>query len=102
MAQTKRSRRGGPAPGEKDKRRSRRRDVSYPVAIENIVDGSAIPCVIQDISETGAKLGLRDLVDVPDEFILRLAENRPASRHCHTVWRAGHSLGVRFVEEDVP
>jgi hypothetical protein len=100
MTATIRSKRPKQALGQKDKRRARRRDVAYPVAIESLVDGTSTPCVIQDVSETGAKLGLSDLADIPDEFILRLAENRAASRHCRIVWQAGHSLGVRFVEEE--
>jgi hypothetical protein len=100
MTVTFRSRRPGQALGQKDKRRARRRDVAYPVAIESLVDGTSTPCVIQDISETGAKLGLKDLADIPDEFILRLAENRAANRHCRIVWKADRSLGVRFVEDE--
>jgi hypothetical protein len=100
MTVTIRSRRPGQALGQKDKRRARRRDVAYPVAIESLMDGASTPCVIQDISETGAKLGLSDLADIPAEIILRLAETRPVSRHCRTVWRSGQSLGVCFVEDE--
>lgn len=94
-----RSSRTGPALGQKDKRRAHRRDVVYPVAIENPADGSSVPCVIQDISETGAKLGLKDLVAIPDEFLLRLSGNRQATRHCRVVWRDEQAVGVRFVED---
>lgn len=94
------SRRSWPAPGKKDKRRSRRQDVVYPVAIENPADGTSRSCVIQDISETGAKLGLKDAAGAPDEFVLRLSGNRNASRHCRIVWRDEHAIGVRFVEQD--
>ncbi len=95
-----RPRRTGPAPGQKDKRRARRQDVVYPVAIENPANGSSVPCVIEDISETGAKLGLKDMASIPDEFVLRLSGNRQASRHCRIVWRGEYAIGVRFVEED--
>lgn len=95
-----RSSRTGPAPGHKDRRRAYRRDIAYPVAIENPADGIRVPCVIQDVSETGAKLGLKDLAAVPDEFLLRLSGNRQATRHCLVVWRVGQVVGVRFVEEE--
>jgi hypothetical protein len=95
-----RSRRTGPALGQKDKRRARRQDVVYPVAIENPADGSSIPCVIQDISETGAKLGLKDTAAIPDEFLLHLSGNRQARRRCLLIWRGDHAIGVRFVEQD--
>lgn len=100
MAISFRSRKTGPAPGERDKRRAKRRDMHYPVSIESLTDGTITACVIQDISETGARLGLKDAVEVPDEFILRLAGQRAASRHCMVVWRETDSIGVRFVEEE--
>lgn len=95
-----RSRSARPAPGQKDKRRARRQDVVYPVTIENPADGSTTPCAIRDISATGARLGLKDKTFIPDEFVLRLSENRQASRRCRIVWRGDHTIGVHFVETD--
>ena len=102
MARTNRSKSTRPALGQRDKRRARRRDVIYPVMIESLTGDCNIPCLIQDISETGARLALRDLAEIPEEFLLRLAENRTPSRHCKLVWRDDLSVGVHFIEEVTP
>ena len=102
MARTYRSKSVGPALGQRDKRRARRRDVIYPVMIESLAGDCSIPCLIQDISETGARLALRDVADIPDEFLLRLAENRAPNRHCKVVWQDELSVGVSFIEEMTP
>lgn len=98
MPITKKSSR--PAPGEPDKRRASRREISYPVAIETVEDGAIHPCMILDISETGAKLTLRESAKLPDLFMLRLAGRRTAARHCRLVWREGDTIGVRFIETE--
>lgn len=87
-----------PAPGERDKRAAQRRAISYPVAIETLDDGGHHPCMILDISETGARLSLFKAMEPPDEFLLRLAGHRVATRLCRVVWRDATAIGVRFVK----
>lgn len=55
------------------------------------------PCVISDISATGAKLVDVAADTVPDEFDLLLAGARGPRRRSTVVWRAGSTLGVRFI-----
>ncbi|MBN8937947.1 MAG: PilZ domain-containing protein [Rhizobiales bacterium] len=93
-----RAERSRPRAGEHEPRQARRKDLRYRVAIETIEDGQRSPCLIQDISETGARLRLDDDVALPERFLLRLAENRPQSRLCRLVWRDGPALGVAFID----
>jgi hypothetical protein len=80
-----------------DRRSGRRQDLRYAARIESLVDGAEFPCTLIDISQTGARLAMRDPAAAPDEFLLRLALGRQALRHCAVVWRDGSSLGVRFI-----
>jgi hypothetical protein len=80
-----------------DQRKHLRRPFNYP---GTILVGSGVParaCVIVDISETGAKLGVHAGVDIPDEFVLLIGGASGARRECHLVWKAGNRLGVQFV-----
>jgi hypothetical protein len=58
---------------------------------------SLVPCVIADVSKTGARLTFRTAHDVPEMLELRLSKTSPASRRCRVVWRARDAIGVRFV-----
>jgi hypothetical protein len=82
-----------------NKRRALRRDVHYPVAIEHLADGATTSCLIEDVSQTGVRLRVKDNAALPEEFILRLGANRVSHRHCRLVWREGDTVGVRFIDE---
>jgi hypothetical protein len=58
---------------------------------------AARPCLVQDMSATGAKITVEKPNVLPD--LLRLAFTRDArtGRNCVVVWRRGKSLGVKFV-----
>jgi len=55
--------------------------------------GASVPldCMISDLSESGAKLTVRDDTAVPDRFTLVLR------RHCRVVRRLDGQLGVQFL-----
>ena len=56
---------------------------------------SVIDCFIRDLSPTGAKLKLGDLVGVPRIFTLELHDG---TRHeCERVRAMGQEIGVRFL-----
>ncbi|MDH3474583.1 MAG: hypothetical protein OEM59_12895, partial [Rhodospirillales bacterium] len=58
----------------------------------------SIPCVILDISESGASLMLSDVdQDCPESFTLLPVYGDP--RHCRQRWRLGEKVGVEFVEK---
>ena len=57
--------------------------------------GDKYPCVVRDISSTGAALDFSDLVRVPDEFTLIIPDDR-LKLSCRVVWRREYRVGVRF------
>jgi len=68
--------------------------VSKPAQIEH--GGDKIPCIVRDLSVTGAALELDDLsVRVPSEFNLLVPEDR-LILPCRVVWRRGFRVGVQF------
>jgi hypothetical protein len=58
-------------------------------------------CRIGDVSETGAKLYIRDSVDGIDtkEFFLVLSLTGNAHRRCQRVWINGDEIGVTFLRD---
>lgn len=56
----------------------------------------SIPCVVRDLTETGAKLTVDGSVSAPDTFEL-LIELDGTWVDCEVAWRRGSNIGVRFV-----
>src|SRR4051794_35405016 len=58
-------------------------------------------CMMEDISETGAKLSVEGSVEgLPlKEFFLLLSSTGLAYRRCELVWVNGHQLGVMFQKQ---
>jgi hypothetical protein len=56
------------------------------------------PCKIEDVSETGAKIGVDEPIDgLPlKEFFLLLSSTGLAFRRCELTWVNGDKLGVTF------
>lgn len=68
--------------------------VKKPAKIE--YGGDKIPCIIRDLSTTGAALELTELnAKVPAAFTLIVPEDG-LKLPCHVVWRAGFRMGVAF------
>jgi hypothetical protein len=78
-----------------DKRKSRRRPVSYMARLE-LRPGRPVGCVLSDISDTGARLDVPYPDKVPERFLLWLTETGSARRTCQTVWRKARQIGVKF------
>ena len=57
--------------------------------------GDKYPCMVRDISTTGAALDFPDLVRIPDQFTLIMREDG-LKLHCHVVWRREYRVGVAF------
>ncbi len=53
-------------------------------------------CVVSDISDSGARLGVENTASLPDEFLLFLSSRGTASRKCRVVWRKAKQIGVEF------
>ncbi|MDQ7248218.1 PilZ domain-containing protein [Dongia sedimenti] len=57
---------------------------------------SVIDCFVRDLSPTGAKLSLGDLMPVPRTFTLELHDG--TSMECERVRAMGKEIGVRFLK----
>lgn len=55
-----------------------------------------VPCVVLDLSRTGARLHIEEAQDVPAEFELGV-DVESLTVGCEVVWRKGHEVGVRFL-----
>ena len=75
-----------------EKRASQRHRVSRVGTIE--FDGSAINCVVRNLSNTGARLDVASPAEIADHFTLMLEEGHHTA--CRTVWRKENRIGVTF------
>jgi PilZ domain-containing protein len=55
------------------------------------------PCVVQDMSATGAKITIDDPNTLPANLRLAFSRDARTGRPCEVVWRRGKSVGVKFV-----
>ena len=58
---------------------------------------AARPCVVQDLSSTGAKITIDDPNTLPAKLKLAFARDARTGRSCEVVWRRGNSVGIKFV-----
>ena len=58
---------------------------------------AARPCMVQDLSATGAKITMDDLNVLPARLRLAFARDARTGRNCEVVWRRGKAVGVKFV-----
>jgi hypothetical protein len=59
-------------------------------------DGQSKPCVVSNLSPSGAKLTVVSRDDLPAQFSVSVAGAKHRSR---LVWRAGLHVGVQFVPD---
>lgn len=79
-------------------RKDRRRFVFHGARIV-LADGSVLEgCRIVDISSTGARLEVKNLEPVPDQFVLLLSYDGHLRRQCTVVWRAETTIGIEFIQ----
>jgi hypothetical protein len=79
------------------KKRESRKSVQQPGWIT--LDGgfAARPCVVQDLSSTGAKVTVDDPNTLPAKLRLAFSRDARTGRSCEVVWRRGKTVGVKFV-----
>jgi hypothetical protein len=58
-----------------------------------------IPCVLWDISDSGARIAAARASTLPPIFCLLPGNDTKSRRFCRVVWRKGGQVGVRFIEE---
>jgi hypothetical protein len=77
-------------------RQNKRRFILHGARIV-LADGSVLEdCRIIDISGTGARLQVKDLGAVPDQFVLLLSYDGHLRRQCSVVWRSEKTIGIEF------
>jgi hypothetical protein len=73
-----------------DLRKHMRRPLDIRAYVETLTEVS-----LADVSETGAKLVVKDPASLPDEFLIRL---RPDLRKwCRIRWRGADEVGIEFI-----
>jgi len=58
---------------------------------------AARPCVVHDMSTTGAKITIDDPNTLPAKLKLAFTRDARTGRSCEVVWRRGKSVGIKFV-----
>lgn len=82
-------------------RKNRRRFILHGARIV-LADGSVLEdCRIIDISGTGARLEVKNLDAVPDQFVLLLSYDGHLRRQCSVVWRSETTIGIEFIQSDL-
>jgi hypothetical protein len=79
------------------KKREARRSVQQTAWITFDGGFAARPCVVQDMSATGAKITIEDTNALPGRLRLAFSRDARTGRNCEVVWRRGKSAGVKFV-----
>jgi hypothetical protein len=79
------------------KKREARKSLHQPGWIT--LDGgfAARPCVVQDLSTSGAKLTIDDPNTLPAKLRLAFSRDARSGRNCEVVWRRGRTVGIKFV-----
>jgi hypothetical protein len=57
-----------------------------------------VPCIIRNLSETGACLQVQTTAGIPSKFDVVLG-NQPV-RPCQIIWRDETKLGVKFIQRE--
>jgi PilZ domain len=82
-----------------DQRTGIRKDTSLNGRI--LLDGgTAMPCVLANVSATGAKISLPRPAELPDTFHLQ-ADDLDLDVQAEIVWHREEQLGVRFLRRPV-
>lgn len=74
-----------------------RRRVARTATIADQAALTPVPCVILDVSNSGARLDVPASATVPHRFKLMIDADA-SERICDVVWRRGNAIGVRFAD----
>jgi len=83
----------------KEMRRKPRRPLRYTARILSDAIGPPRPCMIADVSATGAHLVLQSDDELAPRFMLLLSATGGARRRCRLAWRSGLDVGAEFVRD---
>ena len=59
-------------------------------------------CTLIDISETGARLRIADVYNLPTDLTLHLARGSQNFQQCRVIWKRNNDVGVEFVGRMLP
>ena len=79
-----------------DKRRARRRQIGQRAWVDFGPGSRVQPCVVKDMSDTGARLVLTSGGLAPAEFVLHFAIDGSVGRRCEVRWQRSGEIGVKF------
>jgi PilZ domain-containing protein len=82
----------------RNRRKSFRVEWNAPATIYDADRHLERPCILSDLSNTGAKLSGVRAGTIPDEFRLRVTYGDRRARTCRVIWRTDHTLGVEFID----
>jgi len=88
----------GTSRGGVNLRRKPRRQFHYRARLLTSAKGPPRNCLIEDISQSGARIVLEEGQELPKRFVLLLSSPGDARRVCRLVWQAGLTAGVKFPE----
>jgi PilZ domain-containing protein len=80
-----------------NKKRAARKSMHQPGWITLEGGFAARPCVVQDLSTSGAKLTIDDPNTLPAKLRLAFSRDARTGRNCEVVWRRGKTVGIKFV-----
>ena len=80
-----------------EKRKHHRQSLKYPAKID-IGGGTHVPCILADISASGARVIVDAPDKIPERFTLLLAAEHGTQRRCKVMWREKNQLGLAFIK----
>jgi len=83
-----------------NKRKERRKPMSFAARVDLGGDVPLRKCVLSDISKSGVRLYIADAPNIPDEFTLVMDVCGKVQRACRTVWRSHTEIGAEFLDEE--
>jgi len=79
-----------------NQRKDARRYVVHGAKIAREGSSELQDCRMIDVSAFGARLELKDVESVPDQFILLLSHDGRFRRNCSVKWRSKDAIGIEF------
>jgi hypothetical protein len=83
-------------PMANERRRAPRKTFEREAYLRRRWDLPVEPCMIVNISNTGARLAHDAPASLPDRFLLDFTTDGTVHRECTVMWRTRSELGVRF------
>lgn len=85
-----------------EKRKNQRQSLKYLARID-MGDGSPPrPCVLTDVSVSGARVMVEKPHEISDQFSLLIAPEHGTMRLCKVAWREDKQIGLQFLKLEMP